>query len=131
MTKAIRLKALGEVSVLKYQSLQGEMAQLLQRELGLRENLRQLVASRTLRQGETLRKSDPALSAGADIRWHKWVDERRAIINAELAQIIGQQEHCRARLQRSFAQDQAARALIKQSIVQEHQIRERRAGYES
>lgn len=131
MTEATRLQALGKVSRLKYQSLQGEMAQLLHRELGLRENLRQLVASRTLRHGETLQQSDPALKAGADIRWHKWVDERRAVINTELAQVIGQKEHCRARLQRSFAQDQAVHALMKQSISQEQLIRERRAGYVS
>lgn len=126
-----RLSRLRAITQLRYTSLQTEMADIAQKEAGLEENLAHLVAARTSRNAAVLDQSDTALIAGADIRWHRWMEERRGVINAELAQIRARKAGCAARLQQAFAQDQAVLSLHKRAVRAQKKTRERRAAYES
>ena len=109
-----RVKALVQVSGLKFQADQAKLAQLHAKERALRQNLQDLVQQRNARATSPTRADDPATIAGADVQWHAWVDQRRKTINTELAQLLAQKADFQARLKRSFGQDQAAQALLKQ-----------------
>ncbi|HEV8034698.1 hypothetical protein [Yoonia sp.] len=121
-----RIKALVQVSALRFQADQARLAQLLAKERDLRKNLQDLVRQRNARAASATRADDPATIAGADVQWHAWVDQRRKTINTELAQLLAQKSDCLARVQRSFGQDQAAQELLKK--VQMARLRPR---YES
>ena len=81
------------------------------REKRLRDNLAQLVQEKR-RTIERDVPDDAARAAGADIRWHRWVDERRAIINIELAQVLSEKLECQRSLARAFGRDQAVATLL-------------------
>lgn len=121
-----RIKALAQVSALRFQADQARLAQLQAKEHDLRKNLLDLVQQRNARAASVTKADDPATIAGADVHWHAWVDQRRKTINTELAQLLAQKSDCLARVQRSFGQDQAAQALLKKV-----QMAQRRPRYES
>ncbi|WP_342077350.1 hypothetical protein [Yoonia sp. SS1-5] len=122
---------MGEVAKLRLQVVQAEMNDLVNQANGLRRNLDQLVESKHALARADRQTDDPALAAGADIRWQKWADQRRAAINTELAQVMARQDVCRRRLKHAFGQDQAADQLLAQQIVEEQVRRRRKIDYES
>lgn len=119
------------VSTLKFRAAQTEMAELLSREAALRANLADLVARKAAQAGAARQPGEAALIAGADMRWHRWVDQRRAVINTELAQVLALKENCRARLKDAFGRDQAAHALRDRAVRAQKRALQRRADYES
>ncbi len=106
-----KLAKLRELSGLRYRAAQAEMMALLRREEGLRENYAQLTQSKQSQALAHRAPDDAALAAGADIRWRQWVDQRRATINAELAQLLVQKEARKQKLKAAFGQDQAVNGL--------------------
>jgi hypothetical protein len=126
-----QMKGLVHLSGLTFRAAQANMAAILARETALRLNLLQLTESKAA-QAEMARQSgEAALIAGADIRWHHWVDQRRATINTELAQVLALKDNCHAKLKITFGRDQAACALL-DKLVRADQIKVgRRADYES
>jgi len=118
-----------QLTGLNFRAAQSEMAALLQQEARLRTNLADLIESRRARAMQSGLPDDPAMIAGADLRWHRWVDQRRAIINGELAQILSAKESCRAKLQRAFGRDQAAQAMSEREARAQLQISKRRSDY--
>ena len=131
MMDAKQLQQLKQIAALKYARLRSDMAQLAAAENSLEENLRTLAATRTKRQDALLQESDAAQLAGADPRWHRWAESRRAAINTELAQIKAQRTQMISNLQKAFAQDQAIDALLTRAKGEESRARQRRATYES
>ncbi len=123
-----RIKELQHLTGLALHAARSEMASLRAREADLREKLLTLAAQKQRAPRTT---DDPALVAGADLRWQYWVDQRRAAINAELAQVLAQSETCRLRLRATFGRDQAASALADQARTVEKQRAARTADYES
>jgi hypothetical protein len=107
-----RIKALGRITALKHHAIQIEMAALLARERALRRNLADLASERKATSEVERSADDPARVAGAEVRWQVWVDQRRATINAELAQVLAQKADCTARLRLAFGKDQVAQALV-------------------
>ncbi len=126
--KLMRLHALTETQFL---AVQTEMSELSRQEQQLRENLAALSKSVTSRAALLEVNDDPARIAGADIRWHRWVDQRKTTINTQLANLLARQEHCRARLQEAFGKTQVADKLLTRVKVKEEKIRKNRIGYES
>ena len=125
------ISALTELAGLRFRAVQAEMAEILKREAALRRNLEQLTQSKAA-QSEALQRVDqPALIAGADIRWQRWVDQRRTTINTELAQVLAQKENCRLKLTGAFGRDQAAQALHKRQHDADRIRQRRRTDYES
>lgn len=126
-----RMKGLVDLSAVSFRAAQAKMAELLTREAGLRRNLAQLTDSRAAQAKAPRQSDEAALIAGADIRWHHWVDQRRAVINTELAQVLALQEKCRAQLVRAFGRDQVAQTLLGQLVEADQVKKQRRADYES
>lgn len=127
----LRMKGLVNLSGLSFRAAQARMAELLTREADLRRNLELLTESRTVQAHAPRTSDEAALKAGADIRWHQWVDQRRATINTELAQVLALQEHCRIALARTFGRDQVAQSLLRQTKQADLAKRQRRSSYES
>lgn len=132
MTKeSDHMKGLVELSGVSYRAAQARLAELLAREADLRRNLTQLTESRSAQVHAPRAPDEAALVAGADIRWHHWVDQRRATINMELAQVLALQENCRFALKKAFGRDQVAQSLLQQTLQADQQKQQRRKSYES
>lgn len=131
MTATHRIRGLLPVSQARFRAAQARMTALLAREAGLEKNLMQLTESRQNLSRSPRQPNDAALIAGADLHWQRWVDQRRATINAELAQLRVLKENCRADLQRAFGQDQVLHALVRRAEEDDRSALRRRASYES
>ena len=128
MRSADRVRELAVLTGLALRAAQAEMAKLKAREADLRRNLIDLSAQKIR---EPIPQDDPALIAGADLRWQHWVDQRRAAVNAELAQVLAQIDSRHQRLRGLFGRDEAARALVEKA-QKDFQLRRRRSkAYES
>lgn len=125
---AQRIAELAVLTSVSLRAAQAEMADLKAREADLRQNLIDLAAQklRALRA-----EDDPALIAGADLRWQQWVDQRRAAVNAELAQLLALIDNRQHRLRGLFGRDQAARALVDRAQSDRRLQRLRASDYES
>ena len=131
MDKVVQAQGLAQLTALEFRSARAEMAQLAQREARLRQNLDQLLNSKQERAATTMLPTEAAFAAGARVRWLQWVDQRRAVINTELAQVMALKEGCRTKLNQAFGRDQAVQALVKK-LQQDQKLREaRRRYYES
>ncbi len=125
------MEGLVALSGISFRAAQARMAELLAREADLRRNLAQLTESRSAQANAPRAPDEAALVAGADIRWHHWVDQRRATINMELAQVLALQDNCRFALKKAFGRDQVAQSLLQQTLDADQQKKRRRTSYES
>lgn len=114
----VRLDALGRVTGLRLRALQAEMTQLLTQETALRRNLSDLSAARRQHLRVTEGEDGLATTAGAEVRWQAWVDQRRSVVNSELAQILARKSDLAQQLRIAFGKDQVVQALlVKQAIA--------------
>lgn len=116
MSELKRMRALKMLTAAQFSRVQSQLAGLTAKENRLRDNLAQLVNDKR-KTAERSDLSDVARAAGADIRWHKWVDERRAVINIELAQVLSRKLECQRKLRRAFGKDQALDVLVQKQQV--------------
>lgn len=131
MNERHQIAGLAQLTGMHYRSVQSEMASILQQEARLRRNLAHLIESRQKRATGSTNANDAATIAGADVRWHQWVDQRRAVINGELALVLSAKESCRTKLQRAFGRDMAIQTLQNQLEEAQRSIRRRRNDYAS
>lgn len=117
---------LQKVAKARLSALQVAFSDLSLKEARLRENLQQLVAKRQTLTERTA-ELDPARNAGADVRWFKWVEDRRAVINTELAQLAAKKLQLQQKMRRAFGKEQVFQDLIKRQTVTENQKRVRRS----
>ena len=126
-----QLEDLVQITGVALRAQQAELVAIQRHEEDLRLNLAQLTASKSTQAQSNRASDDAALVAGADMRWHLWVDQRRALINAELARVLAQKENCREKLKRAFGRDQAAVALKVRHASTRETLKRRRRAYES
>lgn len=131
MTRKRDIAGLVQLTQLHFQAAQSEMAAVLAQEARLNENLAQLMESREALAAAPRDAAEPALIAGADLRWNQWVDQRRAVINAELAQCQISKERCRNKLREAFGRSQASAALEARAAKTIEMAAKRRSAYES
>lgn len=108
-----QLKGLRKLAALQFQARQKEMAELHQQEAALQQNLADLLGDRAARDAVKAGAADPAMRAGADVRWHAWIDQRRAVINQELAKVRARMAALEPKLRRAFGKDLVAQHLQK------------------
>lgn len=122
------ISALQDVTGLALRVAQAELNVLKAKEESLRRNLVDLTVQKALIARKPRTTADPALIAGAEMRWQRWADQRRAAINVELAQVLALIDQSEHRLRRIFGRDQVAQALTRQ-VSQENALRIRRRAF--
>ena len=109
-----QLKDLAQLRALtdaKFVAVQSEMAALQQKERAIRAQLSDLVVRRATAAQRLQGGADAAAAAGADVRWHRWIDQRRKKLNQELSAILSDKAAIRVQLQKSFGRNEALRLL--------------------
>lgn len=60
--------------------------------------------------------TDAAQYAGADVRWGRWTQQKKAALNIERAALWAKHEEQRQKTQRAFGKDEAVGRLIDQAV---------------
>lgn len=126
MTELRDIRALQQVTEAGYAAAEARMARLRQHEMAILQQLQQLQQA----EGDRLRQrsaTDSALRAGADLRWERWIGERRSQLNSLLARLRAQMEGERAQLARAFGRKMAMDETAAQLKAQAAQQKLRRA----
>ncbi|WP_458789559.1 hypothetical protein [Yoonia sp. MH D7] len=131
MTMKKDLAQLSRLTSVALLAAQSEMAVAKARETELRATLKSLYLSRNARAVATLGLADTSLVAGADSQWLIWVEQRRRLINSELARCLVVQDRCLQAVRRAFGRDQAVAALERARKAGAKKDAARRADYTS
>lgn len=126
-----RLRALSRLTEAVRDKSQAEMAALKQAETALRDHITALAQARHDRATETATDLDHAIRSGVDMRWHTWIDQRRAALTTELARNLAAQENARAGLAQAVGRNEAVLELIDRTRAARAQALARRASYTS
>jgi len=59
--------------------------------------------------------TDTALLAGADMRWHSWIQQQKRVLNTRRAALLAKQEEQRLKAQKAFGKNEAVRNLLEKS----------------
>lgn len=127
MTVARELTALAQVAGLAYAVREARMVALRTQEARLRGLLETLEQARRDSAARADTGDDPARRAGADLRWHRWIDRRRMTLNVELARVLAGIATLRQALLRDFGRKEAISELAKDAALERAQRVARRA----
>lgn len=131
MTQHSDLVNLARLSAVKLDAEQAKMAETLRRETSIRESLANLDRRRQSRFDATIQADDTALIAGADIRWHQWIDQRRIVLNTELAQVLALKDGHKKTLRTAFGRDQAINTIKSRAAKARDLSQKRKSDYMS
>lgn len=116
MSKA-DMRALSELTDAGFRAVQAELAALQAKQRAIVEQIAALEQDRHDR-AHSLPEDDPAMRAGADMLWHRWIDTRRIALNAELARLRAAEEPVKMRLRMAFGRAEASKSLAKKAKKQ-------------
>lgn len=106
-----------------FQAEQMKMSKIVQRINLLNEKLREI--DRPMR-------SEPlsaATRAGADLRWDAWAQDRKKVINQEMALAFRDREQARGNMIEALSKLEAAKKMQMSAASQERQVAIRRASW--
>ena len=126
MRPAEEMAALARLAGLASDAAEARLAAHLRRAAELRNSLAALEGERRER-ATSLTEADPALRAGADLRWHHWIDSRRALLNAELARSLAEADRARAAVRQAFGKKMASEAVARELLATQGLLAARRA----
>lgn len=115
MNQFTQLKQLRAIADVAFEAERTKLAKLNLREASLRQTLRDLDQARSDRSNMASRMDEPAVIAGADMQWHRWIDHRRSVLNTELAQVLALKSRQLAQVQKLFGRQQALTGLLDQA----------------
>ena len=118
----VKLQALTSIS---FETVQIEMAEIGRLEDELRSQLRNLSKIGKVSSADLNGNLDPAVMAGADLRWQRWADHKKRMINSELANVLARKENCRNKLIQAFGRNEAVGGLIEKATKQQQSHRDR------
>ena len=72
---------------------------------------------------------DPAILAGADLRWEQWAQDRKVLINQELALALRDREAAKQCLIKALSKLEAAKQVQIRNQAEQDQTKERRASW--
>ncbi len=125
--KVDELSGLLRLSEASFASEQAKLGALQRDEVAIRTQLRDLIKSRDHAATQPRAKDEAALRAGADMRWHRWIDTRRTTLNQELAQVIARRQLQFEKVKRAFGRKQALEKLLARANAEAKQQSLRRA----
>ena len=123
--KPADLDALLVLAETRFAAVQAQLAALTRQETALREQLASLARDRAEQSGRDA--ADAAVRAGADVRWHRWIDSRRLLLNQELAQLRARRLRQVKVVKAAFGRKEALVALAARVRAADRQQRARRA----
>ena len=121
-----RLQALARLTAAVARAEEARMAALALEERRLRDRFAALDTARTERARTRPEGGDPALLAGADPSWHRWIDGRKTAINTEIAELRVKRAGLRESLTRAIGRREVAEELVRREQATRRQTRERR-----
>jgi hypothetical protein len=131
MQQIHQARQLAKLTALEFGVVQAKFSDIVKREDDLRLNLAQLLQRKRESRPTAQNLREAAFDSEANVRWQQWVDQRRLVINTELAQVLALKENCRLNLTRAYGRDQAAQAVIK-TLTRTRKMRAlRKLNYES
>lgn len=125
--RAHELAQLRTLTEAKWNAEQAKLAKLLQREAEVAQQMSDLVVDRGRSSQAPRVAGDAALRAGADVRWHRWIDSRRELLGQELAQIRAQKEYQISALRVAFGRHQVVERLMNKARAKEQKKMDARA----
>ncbi|MFT5064989.1 MAG: hypothetical protein ACJAXK_001649 [Yoonia sp.] len=126
-----QLAQLAQITDAAFQVVQADLSREIARERELRKTLETLVLDQRNRATNLMGKSDAALIAGADVHWRAWVEQRRRLINGELAHCLVAQAQCREAAAKAFGRYQAVLSLEENRLADVKKAAGRRENYTS
>jgi hypothetical protein len=121
-------RALEDLTSTVFEAAAGRMEFLRRRETALRDTIASLERQKLTRAAETeAAADDPAARAGADVRWHQWIDRRRSQLNLELARTLVQVDAARQSLRQAHGRHQATAELARRRAVDGRAHRDKQA----
>ncbi len=90
---------------------EAELARLVRKDRDLCEALDRLRADRSRSREVLPDLPDPATRAGAEVAWHRWIEERSAAINRERARLQIQIAHARSRFSEALGRQNAMKEI--------------------
>lgn len=118
MSDLSKLRALCALSEVALNTRQAKLGALLQRREALEAQMAELsqaVQDRHDTAGQA--QDDPALRAGADMLWLRWIEGRKIAINEARARLEVDIEAIRAEAARDFGRSQVAQRLRDQAVA--------------
>jgi len=110
---------------MSFQAQQLRMSKVNERIEVLRDQIRE-IDKPTSHTGDAL---TPAVRAGADMRWQTWAQNRKALINQELALAMRDRELVRVEMTAALSRLEAAKRVEKRVLVQHSKDAERRSSW--
>ena len=121
MTDQLRqLQRLAPVLNSVFLAEQSKLAGINARIEGLKEQLR------SLDRKHELQLHDPAIRAGADMRWRTWVQDRRTLINREILSLKRQRLDIKQRVAKALSRLEACKSLVEKTQAEADALRARR-----
>lgn len=126
-----QLAQLAQITDAAFQVVQADLSREIARERDLRKTLESLILDQRDRATNLIGKSDAALIAGADVHWQAWVEQRRRLINGELAYCLVAQAQYREAAAKAFGRHQAVLSLEENRLADVKKAAARRENYTS
>lgn len=131
MSEVKRLKQLTMIVEAELNIAQMNLANLRRREMEMREALTALSVALRDRVNASQDDPDVARLAGADVNWQAWVEQRRRLINQELALCLATQDQSKEAVAKAFGREQAVLDLQKRSLARLKRAQTIRSNYTS
>lgn len=119
---------LSDITKAQFQVEQARLSELVAKENGLRDRLEQLRQTRM--QSMDHGAMDSAQYAiGGDILWQAWLSKKKAMLDAELAQVLAQKSYLLDSVRLAFAKDASVQELLAETKIEARHNRARH-GYD-
>ncbi len=96
-----------------FRAAQSEVSRIKEEQRALRAQLQDLNDQRAASLTNRPVEGDAAIVAGADVRWQRWIDQRKTEINLQLANLAAEQPKALAKLKKAFGRKEALAQLCK------------------
>lgn len=121
-------RQLSDITKAQFQAEQARLSELVAKENGLRERLEELRQTRMQSMDHGVMDS-AQYAIGGDILWQAWLSQKKAMLDAELAQVLAQKSYLLDSVRLAFAKDASVQDLLAETEIEARHDRARH-GYD-
>ena len=118
MNQIKQLRAMQQITDMKFSVEQAAFQKLAQEETRLRAELARLADMLKVSRSDALEPSEMR-AIGADVIWQGWIGRNRAALNMKLAKVLAQKEQRLGALRTAFGKTHVVQVLIEQNQKKE------------